>query len=96
MSKDNNPPPANHVEWGDWTVDDTDTARDILNYLGIGDDSSREPGADRRRDKIAGMIRARIDAATSPPPQPKTVCPPTPNTTSKQTEEQSTSSAVLD
>lgn len=60
------PAPAQHVEWGDWTVDDTDTARQILNYLGIGDDASREPGADRRRDKIAGMIRARLDAAPAP------------------------------
>lgn len=56
-------PPVTHVEWGDWTVDDTDTAREILNYLGIGADASREPGADRRRDKIAEMIRARIDVA---------------------------------
>lgn len=63
------PPPSPHVEWGDWTVDDTDTAREIMNYLGYGDDASREPGADRRRDKIAAMIRARIDAATAPAPE---------------------------
>lgn len=63
------PPPQTHVEWGDWTVDDTDTAREIMNYLGYGSDASREPGADRRRDKIAAMIRARIDAATAPAPE---------------------------
>lgn len=63
------PPPATHVEWGDWTVADTDTAREILNYLGYGSDASREPGADRRRDKIAAIIRARIDAATAPAPE---------------------------
>ncbi len=63
------PAPAQHVEWGDWTVDDTDTAREILNYLGYGSDASREPGADRRRDKIAAMICARIDAATAPAPE---------------------------
>lgn len=62
------PPSAPNVEWGDWTVDDTDAAREIMNYLGYGSDASREPGADRRRDKIAGMIRARIDAATAPAP----------------------------
>jgi hypothetical protein len=61
--------PAQRVEWGDWTVDDTDTAREIMNYLGYGSDASREPGADRRRDKIAAMIRARIDAATAPSPE---------------------------
>lgn len=61
--------PSLHVAWGDWTVDDTDTAREILNYMGYGSDASREPGADRRRDKIAAMIRARIDAATSPAPE---------------------------
>lgn len=71
--RDAAPAPANHVAWGDWTVDDTDTARQILNYLGIGDDASREPGADRRRDKIAGMIRARIDAV--PAPAEHTPCP---------------------
>jgi hypothetical protein len=49
----------------DWTVSDTETAGVILDYLGNGQDASKEPGADRRRDKIAGIIRARIDEATS-------------------------------
>lgn len=66
---DEPPAPQPNVAWGDWTVDDTDTAREILNYLGHGSDASREPGADRRRDKIAAMIRARIDAATAPAPK---------------------------
>lgn len=41
---------------GDWTVSDSEAARAILNYLGIGDDPSLEPGADRRRDKVAALI----------------------------------------
>jgi len=44
----------------DWTVDDTETAGEILTMLGIGCDASKEPGADWRRDKIAKIIRARI------------------------------------
>lgn len=44
----------------DWTVDDTETAGEILTLLGIGCDASKEPGADWRRDKIAKMIRSRI------------------------------------
>lgn len=47
----------------DWTVADTDTAREILNNLGIGDDASKEPGADHRRDRVAKIIRLRLDAA---------------------------------
>ena len=49
----------------DWTVDDTLTAREILNYLGIGSDASLEPFADRRRDHVAKIIQKRI-AATPP------------------------------
>nr|WP_250808449.1 hypothetical protein [Neorhizobium tomejilense] len=48
---------------GDWTVSDTETAGFILDYLGIGQDASKEPTADRRRDRIAGMIRGRLDTA---------------------------------
>jgi hypothetical protein len=55
------PPPAEPsapvAEPGDWTVSDTELARDILCYLGIGSDASLEPG-DRRRDRIAAMICA--------------------------------------
>ncbi len=46
----------------DWSVDDTITARDILDYLGIGSSASLEPG-DRRRDDIACMIAKRVAAA---------------------------------
>ena len=48
----------------DWTVSDTETAGAVLSYLGIGQDASKEPSADPRRDFIARIIRARIDAAT--------------------------------
>ncbi len=55
------PPPAEPAggtaEPADWTVSDTELARDILCYLGIGSDASLEPG-DRRRDRIAAMICA--------------------------------------
>ena len=57
-------PPVSEDAVDDWTVDDSLTSREILHYLGIGSDASLEPG-DRRRDKIARMIRARIDAALS-------------------------------
>jgi len=50
-------PSAPVAEPGDWTVSDTELARDILCYLGIGSDASLEPG-DRRRDRIAAMICA--------------------------------------
>lgn len=45
----------------DWTIADTDTAAEILNYLGIGSEASKEPFLDRRRDAIARIIRARVD-----------------------------------
>jgi len=44
----------------DWTVSDTETARDILSYLGIGSDPSLEPGADYRRDHVARLIQRRV------------------------------------
>ena len=49
----------------DWTVADTELARDILSYLGIGSDVSLEPG-DRRRDHIAAMIYADRERRTRP------------------------------
>jgi len=49
-------------EEADFTIDDALAAREILRYLGIGDEASLEPG-DRRRNKIAAIIRARVDAA---------------------------------
>ena len=52
----------------DWTVDDTLTAREILDYLGIGSDASLEPYADRRRDAVAKIIQKRI-VATPPAEQ---------------------------
>lgn len=45
----------------DWTVADTDTAAEILLYLGIGSEASKEPFIDRRRDRIATIIRKRVD-----------------------------------
>ncbi len=50
-------PAGGTAEPADWTVSDTELARDILCYLGIGSDASLEPG-DRRRDRIAAMICA--------------------------------------
>lgn len=41
---------------GDWTVSASETARMVLDYLGIGSDPSLEPGADRRRDNVAKII----------------------------------------
>lgn len=46
----------------DWTVSDTETAGVILNYLGRGQEASKDPYIDPRRDHIARIIRARIDA----------------------------------
>lgn len=48
----------------DWTVSDTETAGVILNYLGRGQEASKDPYIDPRRDHIARIIRARIDAAS--------------------------------
>lgn len=48
----------------DWTVDTSVLAGRILSYLGIGSDCSLDPGADRRRDKIAAMITAWSEART--------------------------------
>lgn len=48
----------------DWTVEDSHTAREILSYLGIGSDASLEPGADRRRDKVAAIICAAREGAS--------------------------------
>lgn len=45
----------------DWTVADTETASEILLYLGIGSEASKEPFIDRRRDMIATIIRKRVD-----------------------------------
>lgn len=49
----------------DWTVDDSLTARGILDYLGIGSDASLEPYADRRRDQVAKLIQKRVSIATT-------------------------------
>ncbi|RYC10038.1 hypothetical protein [Ciceribacter ferrooxidans] len=48
----------------DWSVDDTICARTILNYLGIADDTSLDPYADRRRAKVAAFIADRVQDAT--------------------------------
>lgn len=45
----------------DWTIADTDTATEILLYLGIATEASKEPFIDRRRDAIARIIRGRVD-----------------------------------
>lgn len=47
----------------DWTVSASETAREVLNYLGIGSEASLEPGADRRRDNVAKIIARHFDAA---------------------------------
>lgn len=53
----------NGIDWtDDYTVSDSEVAGNILHYLGFAVDPSLEPSADRRRDKIARMIRAAIDA----------------------------------
>jgi len=59
---DPSPAPEEPGEASDFTIDDALAARDVLQYLGIGDDASLEP-SDRRRNKIAAIIRARVDAA---------------------------------
>lgn len=67
------PLPDAPAEPANWPLDDTDTAGRILDYLGIGHEASREPGADRHRDRIAAMICADREArakAAEPAPQP--------------------------
>jgi hypothetical protein len=67
------PPPAEPANMtakpADWTVADTELARDILSYLGIGSDASLEPG-DRRRDRIAAMICADRERRIVKPAEP--------------------------
>lgn len=48
----------------DFGGDAVDLAGRILENLGIGQDASREPGADRRRDRIAAMIQRSLDASS--------------------------------
>lgn len=45
----------------DWTVSASETAREVLDYLGTGSDPSLEPGADRRRDNVAKIITKHFD-----------------------------------
>ena len=45
----------------DWTVLDTETAGMILNYLGRGQEASKDPYIDPRRDHIARIIRGHVD-----------------------------------
>lgn len=56
------------VAWPDWTVSASETAREVLSYLGSGSDESLEPGADRRRDNVARIITAYYDRLRSSPP----------------------------
>lgn len=51
----------------DWTVSASETAREVLNYLGTGSDPSLEPGADRRRDNVAKIITKHFDALAAAP-----------------------------
>ena len=46
----------------DFGGDAVDLAGRILENLGIGQDASKEPGADRRRDRIAAMVQRSFDA----------------------------------
>jgi hypothetical protein len=46
----------------DFTVSDSEAAEMILRYLGFAVEPSLEPYMDRKRDRIARMIRAAIDA----------------------------------
>lgn len=47
----------------DYCVSDTEVAGKILRCLGFAVEPSLEPGADWRRDRVAQLIRAAIDAA---------------------------------
>ncbi len=56
------PPPARP---GDWDVSDSETARTILSYLGIGSDATLEP------EQTAAATRSRRSSAphaATPPP----------------------------
>ena len=54
--------PEAHAFTDDYTVSDSEVAGSILCYLGFAVEPSLEPYADRRRDRVAQIIRAAIDA----------------------------------
>lgn len=56
------PPHVADTREGDFMVDDSILARRILTYLGRSGEASLEPGVDRHRDHIAGMICADREA----------------------------------
>lgn len=54
-----------HPAPDDWTLDDTATADEILLLLGEPGSASKEPGADWKRDRLAQIVRNRVDAAVA-------------------------------
>jgi hypothetical protein len=60
----------------DYTLDDVDLARKLLTFLGYSISPSREPGAEWRVDKMAGIIGAWNDAKAAAPEvaQPAAQC----------------------
>lgn len=61
----------------DWGALEFFIASKVLDYLGIGTSASAEPGADRRRDHICGLIAEALemrDVHAVEPPEPIGYC----------------------
>ncbi|MBU2791923.1 hypothetical protein HAQ01_00495, partial [Acidithiobacillus thiooxidans] len=54
--------PNTHASTDDYTVSDSEVAESILRYLGFAVEPSLEPYVDRKRDHVAQIVRAAIDA----------------------------------
>jgi hypothetical protein len=53
---------AREIEWlRDFGGDAVEVAGRILENLWIGQDASKEPGADRRRDRVAAMVQRALE-----------------------------------